>query len=153
MTVVFDIDDVQLEISLVDDSITPDNDPPASGAITDIGEDGFGITPGGENTVMQGLNGPIGFNIDPATSGEAALNVKPSSNVNPFLYEAYQKNYVLKFTIHGDVNKHGFKYKQLGKCVVQKPPEISVQKEFPDLTWTFVGYEYKEVFTDTEGGV
>lgn len=145
---VYDVRDVILKVTMhptLNPGVTPVV--PIPDPIDDIAPDGFGITPGGENTLIEGLNGPLGFNIDPSSQGEATLALKPSSSTIKALYESFKNSYVLVFSIDASNSDLDFQTRKLGKCILQQPAEISVSgKEEPDVVFTFIGYDYEETY-------
>jgi len=124
--------------------------------ITGIGEDGFGITPSQETTLIKGLKGEGGFSMDPTSAAEATVSLLSTSPSNeylrkilaqqsppgnadapvPFLFEAKVKaGYEAAF---------GYSFKKIQYCMIVGPPELVTEKEAPQYEWKFVGYGYDE---------
>ncbi len=144
---VYDIDDVELRIN---DKV-----------ITGLAPDGFGLTPGGETTLIAGLKGEQGFNIDPSSMAEATVTLKTGSPSNDVLRDIWRRQTGLEtpgdrlgpvpFVIEAKPGKEaaiGFRERGMQHAMVTKAPEWSTdEKEAPDVEWTFVGYGYFEIGT------
>ena len=128
--------------------------------ITGVSEDGFGITPTQENTIIKGLVGEIGVNIDPNDGVEATVSLKTTSPSNEFLRElkkqqAAREKGPVQFEIQIDPTEvdgvavhqkaHGFAKKGMVYAWIMKWPEYKTDgKEAPSMEWEFVGYGYFE---------
>jgi len=121
--------------------------------ITDVGEDGFGITPDAERTIIKGLKGDIGFNIDPTSSAVCVINLKASSAGSAFLNDIYRKQQTgdfgpipVEITVDPDhVDAFGFAKRGMRYAMVQKPAPFETDgKESPEIEWMLIGYEYYE---------
>jgi len=119
--------------------------------ITGIGEDGFGITPATESTIIKGLHGEVGFNMDPSSGGEGSVTLKSTSPDNQHLLEIWQKQYQgvlgpipIEITIiPGHEGEFGFRKVGVKWAMIVKPPEFTTdEKEAPSYEWSFVGYGY-----------
>lgn len=126
--------------------------------ITGFAPDGFGVTPGAETTMIAGLKGQVGFNVDPSTGAELTLTLKSTSDSNTFLRgkmntqqeamgsETPFKPMLIEIIVDdGWEGAFGFKRKVLEYAVITKWPDYETdEKESPDLEWGFMGYGYKE---------
>ena len=121
--------------------------------ITDIGEDGFGITPEAENTLIKGLVGDIGFNIDPSSAATCMINLKSSSEGSAFLVDIYNKQRAgdlgpvpVEITVDPDaVEAFGFERRGMSYAMVQKPAPFETDgKESPEIEFALIGYGYYE---------
>ena len=121
--------------------------------MTGIGSDGYGITPKAEMTVIPGLTGESGFNIDPSTMAEAVVSLNAASPENAYLRDIINKQMTgdqgpVSFEII--VNEHfiaGFGYKTKGMkfAMVSMYPEFKTdEKTAPVYEYRFVGYGYYE---------
>lgn len=125
-----------------------------------ISEDGFGITPTQENSIIKGLTGEIGVNIDPTSGAEATVSLKSTSLSNEFLRELKKQQDErligpVLFEIQIDPTEvdgvpvhqkaHGFINKGMTYAWIMKWPEHSTDgHESPSIEWEFVGYGYFE---------
>lgn len=144
---VYDVRDVELRIN--------------EQLIEGLAPDGFGITPGGETTLIAGLIGEQGFNIDPSSMAEATVTLKTSSPSNDVLRDLWRRQTGLEnptertgpvpFEIKAKPGKAaavGFQRRGMQSSMIVKAPEWSTdEKEAPDVEWTFVGFGYFEVGT------
>jgi len=141
MVTVYDISKVKLYIAPAD-SASPTAD---THLVTGISSDGFGITPSEERTLIEGLYGPDGFNIDPSTAAEATVSLLLSSPWNDKLREYYENQTVLTITIATDDPNLGFNTKSIGFAMIRSKPEFRTDgKEEPTVEWNFIGYNYTE---------
>ena len=145
MVHVFDITKVTLTVAKVNTDGTAGE---SLGAVDNLGTDGFGFSPAGENTLIEGLLGPKGFNIDPSTATEITVTLKSSSSFNKKFYDAWKDKTMLKFTIASDdPDMSGWESVVLSFVMVVKPAEFATsEKEMPDREWSFTGYGYEEVY-------
>jgi hypothetical protein len=130
----------------------------ADKVIVGIAPDGFGITPSAETTLIAGLKGEVGFNVDPSSGAEATVTLKSVSESNEVLRQLLnaQREAMssdapfkpFKFEVIVDPgweDAFGFKRKVIDYCVITKWPEFATnEKEAPNLEWGFMGYGYKE---------
>lgn len=147
---VYDVRDVELRIN---DQL-----------MTGFAPDGYGITPGGETTLIAGLLGEQGFNVDPSTMAEATVTLKTNSASNDALRDIWRRQSGLEnpgdrlgpvpFVIKAKPGKEdsvGFKEKGMQYAMVTKPPEWATdEKEAPNVEWSLVGFGYYEI-GPTEG--
>ena len=63
-------------------------------SLVDIGPDGFGITPGGEHSVIEGLKGELGFSIDPSTAATGTVQLKTTSESMKTMISLYNNQTV-----------------------------------------------------------
>lgn len=121
--------------------------------ISDVGEDGYGITPEAENTLIKGLAGDIGFNIDPSSAATCVINLKSSSPSNAILNDIYKKQRTgdygpvqVEITVDPDfVAAFGFAKRGMTYAMVMKAAPFETDgKESPEIEYTLIGYEYYE---------
>jgi hypothetical protein len=126
--------------------------------ITGLAPDGFGISPTAETTLISGLKGEVGFNVDPSSGAEATVTLKSVSDSNEYLRQLLNKQREamqsdspfepFKFEVIVDPGwdrAFGFKTKRIEYCVITKWPDFATdEKEAPDYEWGFMGYGYKE---------
>lgn len=128
--------------------------------ITGISEDGFGITPTQENTIIMGLKGEVGVNVDPMSGAEATVSLRSTSPSNEFLRDLKKKQDArelgpvqLEFQIDPTEvagvavhqKAHGYSKRGMVYAWITKWPEYSTDgKESPAIEWQFVGYGYYE---------
>ena len=128
--------------------------------ITGFGEDGFGITPTQEHTIIQGLVGEQGVNVDPKSGAEATVALKSVSPSNSFLRELKTQQDArtkgpVQFEVQIDPTEvagipvhqraHGFARRGMTYAWIMKWPEYTTDgKEAPTIEWEFVGYGYFE---------
>jgi len=118
--------------------------------VDDLASDGFGITPEAENTLIQGLTGELGFNIDPSDAVTIVVTVKSSSPSHTVLNTLYKTQKaggtpVKVEVIVDDEFKDAFGFKRRGAlyAVIQKAVPFETDgKEAPDMEYTFIGYGY-----------
>lgn len=119
--------------------------------IVGIGEDGFGISPTTESTIIRGLHGEVGFNMDPSSGGEGSVALKSTSPDNSYLLDIWQKQYLgelgpiaIEIMIKpGHEEEFGFRKVGVKFAMIVKPPEFRTdEKEAPSYEWSFVGYGY-----------
>lgn len=120
--------------------------------IVDCGPDGFGITPGMENTMIVGLQGELGFNIDPSTAATGSVQVKSVSNSMKTLIELWNNQTVFVYSIKPKVNHEkvfGYKEMKIAHAIITKPPEWTTEgKESPNCTFTIGGYGFEIIPRD-----
>jgi len=124
-------------------------------AINDLSEDGFGLTPEAENSLINGLTGVIGFNIDPSDACTLVVNVKSSSPSHALLNNLYKtqkaggdpvKVEVIVEDSH--IAAYGFKRRGALYAVIQKAVPFETDgKEAPNMEYTFIGYGYFDEMT------
>lgn len=119
--------------------------------VTDIGPDGFGITPSPENTLITGLAGEIGFNIDPSTAATATVSLRSTSPFVQKLITYYTDKQIVSIRIAATDNDAaktiGFTEMKLEYAMVSKPPEWKTsEKEAPQVVFNFIGYGLKWTF-------
>lgn len=128
--------------------------------MTGFSEDGFGLTPTQENSIIKGLIGEIGVNIDPTSGAEATISLKSTSLDNEFLRDLKKRQDArevgpVQFEIQIDPTEvdgvpvhqkaHGFAKKGMVYAWIMKWPEQSTDgHESPSIEWEFVGYGYYE---------
>ena len=121
--------------------------------ITGIGEDGYGMTPDAENTLIKGLKGDVGFNIDPADSAVCVINLKSASPSHAVLNDIYnqQRNGLLgpvsvEIIVEPDwVLAFGFRKRVMAYAYVQTPSAFETDgKEAPSMEWMMIGFGYDE---------
>ena len=121
--------------------------------MTDIAPDGFGISPLNEVTIIDGLQGPVGFNMDPTTAVEATITLKSTSPEHATLREISQKQQqgllgpiALEVVVEpGFVSAFGFAKKSIPFAMIKSPAELETdEKESPDYEYNFIGYGYTE---------
>jgi len=121
--------------------------------IEGLSEDGFGLTPEAENTLIKGLTGDIGFNIDPSNAATCVINLKSSSKSHTVLNEIYkQQKAGLKgpVTILVEVDPDwilafGFRKRTVNYAYIQSPSPFETSgKEAPDIEYTLIGFGYEE---------
>lgn len=121
--------------------------------MTGVSPDGYGITPKAESSVIPGLTGEAGFNIDPSTMAEASVSLNAASPENSYLRDIIKKQQtgdqgpVTFAIIVEDAFKEGFgfKSKTLKFAMVSMYPEFKTdQKNAPTYEYKFVGYGYEE---------
>ena len=117
--------------------------------IVDPGEDGFGITPGAEHTLIRGLRGELGFNKDPSTAATGMISVKVVSDSMTKLTELWNDEEIFTFQIKAKKGREtslGFKRVYIQHAIIAKPPEYKTDsKEAPSVEWTVAGYGYNIV--------
>lgn len=128
----------------------------AGHVMTGIGEDGFGISPSQENTLIKGLKGEAGFNMDTSTAGEATVSLLSTSSDNETLRallatqtEVAEGQKPVPFEMRAEVTSgyedaFGYSAKGLRYCMIVGPPELVTEKEAPQYEWKIVGYGYYE---------
>jgi hypothetical protein len=114
--------------------------------IVDASEDGFGITPGQEHTMIKGLQGELGFNIDPSTAATGMVSLKVISPSMKILNQLWKNLTIFRFEIKAKSGKErslGFKSMYIQYAVFAKPPEYKTDgKEAPSVEWALAGYGY-----------
>jgi len=118
--------------------------------IDDLAEDGFGITPEAENTLIKGLKGDIGFNIDPSDAVTIVVTVKSSSPSHIIFNNLFKSQKAggapVKVEAIADddyVASVGFKRRGAQYAMIQTPVPFETDgKEAPDMEYTFIGYGY-----------
>lgn len=124
--------------------------------MTGIASDGYGITPKAESTVIPGLIGEAGFNIDPSTMAEASVSLNAASPENAYLRDIINKQQTgsqgpVSFEIIVDdafIDGFGFKTKGMKFAMVSMFPEFKTdEKSAPVYEYKFVGYGYQEKST------
>ena len=117
-----------------------------SHVVEDASEDGFGITPGAENTLIKGLQGELGFNIDPSTAATAMVSLKVISPSMKVFTELWKNNSTFKFEItanQGSEDHLGFKRMYINCAMFTKAPEYKTDgKEAPSVEWGIAGYGF-----------
>jgi len=121
--------------------------------IDGLSEEGFGITPEAENTLIKGLTGDIGFNIDPSDAAMCVINLKSSSPSHTVLNDIYnQQNAGTKGPVEVIIEVEtdwilafGFRSRKISYAYVQKPSPFETDgKESPDIEYTLIGFGYIE---------
>jgi len=121
--------------------------------IVGLSEDGFGITPEAENTLIKGLTGDIGFNIDPSDAAMCTINLKSSSPSHTVLNDIYnQQKQGLKgpVTVLVEVDAEwilafGFRKRTINYAYIQKATPFETDgKESPDIEYMMIGFGYVE---------
>ena len=121
--------------------------------IEGLSEEGFGMTPEAENTLIKGLTGDIGFNIDPSNAATAVINLKSSSPSHTHLNDIFnqQKNGLKgPVTVLIDVDPDfvlafGFRKRTIQYAYIQKPTPFETDgKESPDIEYMLIGFGYVE---------
>jgi len=114
--------------------------------VQDASEDGFGITPGAENTTLKGLQGELGFNIDPSTAATGMVSLKVISPSMKILTELWKNNSTFRFEIKTQKGKEehlGFKSIYINCAIISTAPEYKTDgKEAPSVEWKIVGYGF-----------
>jgi len=119
--------------------------------IEGIGEDGYGITPSGETTLITGLFGENGFNVDPSTGAEATVNLQSTSPSNEMLTllkkvqdAGTQQPFTFEIIVDYEfVEAFGFKSQIINYCLIVGWPEHESSKESNQYEWKFIGYGYE----------
>ncbi len=128
--------------------------PAELGEVTEMGTDGFGVTPTAEHTLIDGLKGEVGLNVDPKSGCEGTINLKSTSPWNAALRAIKNEQNVgnhtpMKVEVIVDddfVDAFGFAKKTVLHAFITKWPEFATdEKESPNMEWGFVGYGYSEV--------
>jgi len=118
-----------------------------------IGEDGFGITPESEITIIKGLIGGVGANIDPYDGAEGTLYLASTSPDNKTLMElrnkqatGEKKSVVFEMIVDPDfVEAFGFSSRKIVHAWIVSSPEFKTAgKEAPQYEWKFAGYGYED---------
>jgi hypothetical protein len=121
--------------------------------IEGLSEDGFGITPEAENTLIKGLAGDIGFNIDPSNAATCVINLKSSSMSHQLLNDIYNKQKAglkgpveVKIEVAPDwVLAFGYRKRVISYAFVQKATPFETDgKEAPSIDYTLIGFKYYE---------
>jgi len=119
--------------------------------ITEFAPGGLTVTPSPENTLIKGLKGEVGFNIDPSTAAEVTLRLKSTSPEVEYLKGLWnaqlQGHRVTSIRITSAApSAMGFSEIVIEYAMMSKPPEFSTnEKEAPDIEFSFIGYGYREV--------
>ena len=122
--------------------------------MTGVSPDGFGITPAGESSVIEGLTSEVGFNVDTATKAEGSLSLNASSpenatlrNLINLMREGSQGpvEFRIQVTDANYENAFGFKKRGMHFAWIQGFPEYKTDKRnAPVFVYKFVGYGYFE---------
>lgn len=122
--------------------------------MTGVSSDGFGITPAGESTVIDGLTGEVGFNVDTTSKAEASLVLNASSPENTYLRELIEGmkmgsqgpvEFRVQVIDNDFINAFGFSKRGMKFAWIQGFPEFKTDKRnAPTYTYKFVGYGYFE---------
>ena len=145
---IYDIRKAELQIIHYYGSAVSNVSPKVDG----VGEDGYGITPSIEVSVIKGLTQEWGFNMDPMTMAEAMVSLKSVSLWNGYLQQMWNlqqvtpKSFIFQITVDAGFREaFGFSRKVLPKAMIVGPPEHTTDgKESPQYEWKFVGYGYQE---------
>jgi hypothetical protein len=138
------------DITKVTVTIDCQNANPTNIDIAGIDMDGFGMTPLKENTKIEGIQGPLGFNVDPTDAADATLVLSATAKDGiDYLRQLVDNNYVFSLSITGDdadqQRAQGFATRKLLYCMVKTPPEWSTnEKNAPALTYEIIGYGFSE---------
>jgi len=122
--------------------------------MTGVGSDGFGISPSGDSSVIDGLVGEVGFNVDTSSRAEASLTLNASSPENAYLrtiikgmQAGTQSPVEFKIEVIDSeyFNAFGFSKRGMRFAWIQGFPEYKTdKKQAPTYTYKFVGYQYYE---------
>jgi len=119
--------------------------------LTEFAPAGLTITPSPENTLIKGLKGEVGFNVDPSTAAEVSVKLKSTSPEVGYLRDLWnaqlQGHRVTNIRVtSASPASTGFSEIVIEYAMLSKPPEYATnEKESPDLEFTFIGYNYREV--------
>jgi len=143
MATQYDIDDVNIKIQPADGT---DNTIDGTINPTKISADGFGITPESEHTVIEGLKGEHGFNIDPSTQATATISLLSISPEIEDFREIWKNDLIVKVEITSeDQEAVGFSSKKIKHAMITTPPEFTTdEEEAPAVEFEFVGYGFDE---------
>jgi hypothetical protein len=119
-----------------------------------IAAEGFGITPAGDSSVIDGLVSEVGFNVDTTTRAEASLSLNASSPDNAYLrglimgmQDGSQTPVEFKIEVIDPkyINSFGFANRGMRFAWIQGFPEYKTDKKnAPTYTYKFLGYSYFE---------
>ncbi len=139
MAVLYDVTKVHLNVDLGDGN--------GFNEVTDLAPDGFGMTPGSENTLIPALKGTAGFSIDPSDTADITITLLSSSEWNE-KFSTYRANKMQIEISSDDEALTGWKTITIANAMVQKRPEWSTnEKEQPMVEWTFIGYAITPVYS------
>lgn len=118
--------------------------------ITQYAPGGISVAPGAEDTLIKGLKGEVGFNIDPSTAAEITVVLKSTSPQVSFLsnlwngqVNAHSVTKIKIVSINSDAT--GFSEIVLEYAMLASPPtKATNEKESPDFSFRFIGYGYRE---------
>jgi len=122
--------------------------------MTGIAAEGFGITPAGDSSVIDGLVSEVGFNVDTTTRAEASLSLNASSPENVYLRELIRAmqdgtqppiEFKIEVINPDYINAFGFASRGMRSAWIQGYPEYKTDKKnAPTYTYKFIGYNYYE---------
>ena len=100
-----------------------------------------------ENTMITGLQGELGFNIDPSSAATGSIQLKSVSSSMKKLIDLWNNKKVFVFSIKpnaGYEKVFGFKEMKIAHAIITKPPEWTTEgKESPNCTFSIGGYGFE----------
>ncbi len=118
--------------------------------LTQYATGGISVAPSAEDTLIKGLKGEVGFNIDPSSAAEITIVLKSTSPEVAYLSSLWSgqmnAHTVTKIRIVSvSPDATGFSEIVLEYAMLASPPtKATNEKESPDYSFRFIGYGYRE---------
>lgn len=116
----------------------------------DVSDDGFGISPEVENSVIEGIDGIKGFNSNPSTEGSATISLLETTDSKELskLNEAWKNDITCRITITPP-SASAIDTIELGTAIISNPPEHTVDdNEAGAIEYEFAGYGYDVTYVE-----